>query len=400
MVRPHCLSIYSRDDLTRGAAMASKAFGGKAIPDSSRESCDHSEILGGSVRGNMNGCSLICPLTLGSIGLVFKDNLWPCSEVLLNVFLQLLISDIYVLPAGFRPVVSQDMKKFFVCLLVSLLFCTLYGESLVPTVRINEIMSSNGATIADDDGELEDWIELYNYGDEVVDLSGWGLSDNPNNPFKWTFPEGTMIAPGEYKLVWASGQDRGHLGDFSPLDLQPAIWLRADVVETVEDGGQLRVSRWQDLSGHSRDATQATATRRPVLWPDGAGEGVPVIRFNGSSHYLQFGENAQSVFSSVGGGAIFAVVNPGTSSGTRVVTVFSNGNNTNYRIGLDTVNSEIRAGGRLKDSNTLQEIRAPLTLGKLQLWGVDANWLGRRLRLFVDGVLAAEKTEWLGGRRN
>ncbi|MCC5807782.1 MAG: CotH kinase family protein [Opitutales bacterium] len=77
-----------------------------------------------------------------------------------------------------------------------------------PTVRINEVMASNGSTLADEDGDYEDWIELYNYGDAPVDLSGWGLSDSYSNPFKWTFPESTSIGAGEYLLVWASGKDR------------------------------------------------------------------------------------------------------------------------------------------------------------------------------------------------
>ena len=73
-------------------------------------------------------------------------------------------------------------------------------------VRINEIMSSNGSTLADEDGDFSDWIELYNCGDTAVSLEGWGLSDNPGNPFKWVFPE-VVLAPREYLLVWASGKD-------------------------------------------------------------------------------------------------------------------------------------------------------------------------------------------------
>ena len=74
-------------------------------------------------------------------------------------------------------------------------------------IRINEVMSSNGTTIADDEGDFEDWIELYNAGEEAVDLSGWGLSDSYANPFKWTFPEGSSIGLDGYLLVWASGKD-------------------------------------------------------------------------------------------------------------------------------------------------------------------------------------------------
>jgi len=92
------------------------------------------------------------------------------------------------------------------CLLVLLLFSlhlTVRSQSLV----INEIMASNAYTIADEDGDYEDWIELYNNGSEAVDLEGYGLSDDYANPFRWIFPAVT-IEPGQYMLVWASGKDR------------------------------------------------------------------------------------------------------------------------------------------------------------------------------------------------
>ena len=76
------------------------------------------------------------------------------------------------------------------------------------TVVINEFVASNGGTIADMDGDFEDWIELYNTGLAAVDLDGWGVSDDPENPFRWVFPPATVIEPGEHLLVWASGKDR------------------------------------------------------------------------------------------------------------------------------------------------------------------------------------------------
>lgn len=72
---------------------------------------------------------------------------------------------------------------------------------------INEVMTSNAATISDEDGDFEDWIELYNGGNTVLDLSGYGLSDDPDSLFKWTFPQ-RSIAPNSYLLVWASDKNR------------------------------------------------------------------------------------------------------------------------------------------------------------------------------------------------
>ncbi len=72
---------------------------------------------------------------------------------------------------------------------------------------INEIMASNRDTIADEDGDYEDWIELYNAGGQDVDLTGYYLSDDADNITRWQFPEGSIAAQG-YLLVWASGKDR------------------------------------------------------------------------------------------------------------------------------------------------------------------------------------------------
>jgi len=74
-------------------------------------------------------------------------------------------------------------------------------------VRVNEIMASNNATIADEDGDFPDWIELHNASDEPASLAGFGLSDNASNPFKWVLPEVT-IEPGGFLLIFASGKDR------------------------------------------------------------------------------------------------------------------------------------------------------------------------------------------------
>lgn len=53
----------------------------------------------------------------------------------------------------------------------------------------------------------EDWIELRNLGSTPVDLSGWGLSDDHEVPWKWTFPDGTSIDAQGYLVVLADGKD-------------------------------------------------------------------------------------------------------------------------------------------------------------------------------------------------
>jgi hypothetical protein len=57
------------------------------------------------------------------------------------------------------------------------------------------------------DGEYPDWIEIYNPGNSKIDLTGYGLSDDPSNPYKWIFPN-VSIDPDGFVFVFASGKDK------------------------------------------------------------------------------------------------------------------------------------------------------------------------------------------------
>ena len=70
-------------------------------------------------------------------------------------------------------------------------------------VVINEFMASNSSTLADPQGEFDDWIELRNLTGSEVDLTGHYLTDDATNPRKWAFPAGTIIPADGYLLVWA-----------------------------------------------------------------------------------------------------------------------------------------------------------------------------------------------------
>jgi hypothetical protein len=41
-------------------------------------------------------------------------------------------------------------------------------------------MASNNSTMLDGDGVAWDWIEIYNKGDQAVNLAGYSLTDNLN----------------------------------------------------------------------------------------------------------------------------------------------------------------------------------------------------------------------------
>lgn len=70
-------------------------------------------------------------------------------------------------------------------------------------VVLNELEADNVTSISDPYGDYDDWIELYNNSTATVDLSGYHLSDVASQPLQWTFPAGTMLAPGAFLVVWA-----------------------------------------------------------------------------------------------------------------------------------------------------------------------------------------------------
>ncbi len=89
-------------------------------------------------------------------------------------------------------------------------------------------MAHNDTTIADPQGDYDDWIELFNTSNETVDMFGMYLSDNPDNPLKWQFPPGTSIASGGYLIVWADGDDGDEPGlhaNFKLSSRGETVWL-------------------------------------------------------------------------------------------------------------------------------------------------------------------------------
>ncbi|HEY5914024.1 MAG TPA: lamin tail domain-containing protein [Verrucomicrobiae bacterium] len=85
---------------------------------------------------------------------------------------------------------------------------TLNPGSVANSVLLTEFMAGNASGIRDEDGNRSDWIELFNAGDQTVNIGRWYLTDNPGRLAKWQFPLGVNIPSKSYLLVWASGKDR------------------------------------------------------------------------------------------------------------------------------------------------------------------------------------------------
>lgn len=84
----------------------------------------------------------------------------------------------------------------------------------LPPLFVNEFMALNMTCCSDEAGEFEDWIEIYNAGDEPIDIAGYYLSDDPESPFnsriRSTNAAETTIPAKGFLVIWADGdRDQG-----------------------------------------------------------------------------------------------------------------------------------------------------------------------------------------------
>jgi len=76
-------------------------------------------------------------------------------------------------------------------------------------VIISEFMAANDGTLPrDEDGDFEDYIELFNPTSATVDLTDYYLACESDDLTRWRIPNGVSLAPGESLLVFASGKNR------------------------------------------------------------------------------------------------------------------------------------------------------------------------------------------------
>ncbi|MFP4470816.1 MAG: lamin tail domain-containing protein, partial [Bacteroidales bacterium] len=132
-------------------------------------------------------------------------------------------------------------------------------------ILINEFMASNDTFVADEYGEYDDWIELYNSSLEPVDVGGWYITDDLAEIRKWQIPDNepgtTTIPPGGFLLLWADEQtDQGVLH----LDIKlngngESIGISQDGVQFVDaleygPGGIIEAPPTDHSAGREEDA--------------------------------------------------------------------------------------------------------------------------------------------------
>ena len=151
----------------------------------------------------------------------------------------------------------------------------------VPVVKgspivINELMAANTKSLADPQGQYEDWLELHNLSDTTVNLTGMYLTDKTDNLKKWAFPADTTIPAHGYLLVWLDEDGKAEAGLHANFKLSRngEIVMLVDtdargnqVLDTVAFEKQekdVALGRWPNGSGKLKQV-QTTPGKENVL---------------------------------------------------------------------------------------------------------------------------------------
>ena len=151
----------------------------------------------------------------------------------------------------------------------------------VPVVKespivINELMAFNTKSLADPQGQYEDWLELHNLSNNTLNLTGMYLTDNIDNLKKWAFPENTTIPAHGYLLVWLDEDGKAKAGLHANFKLsrngETVMLVDTDthdnqVLDTVAFEKQekdVALGRWPNGSGKLKQV-QTTPGKENVL---------------------------------------------------------------------------------------------------------------------------------------
>ena len=147
--------------------------------------------------------------------------------------------------------------------------------------RISEFMAKNDQTIADEDGDYSDWIELHNPDGSAYDLSHCFLTDDPGILTKWQFGAGNEIGAGEFIVVFASRKNRSAAGSELHASFKLSDAAGSYIALVAADGSTILhqytyPAQEEDVSfGVSRRILPLTLTEEAaprILIPQTAGE--------------------------------------------------------------------------------------------------------------------------------
>ncbi|MEM7234756.1 MAG: lamin tail domain-containing protein, partial [Planctomycetota bacterium] len=114
------------------------------------------------------------------------------------------------------------------------LFGAASGRVAAQSLRLSELVAA-GPGLADERGDLWDWVEIENATFRSIDLTGYGLSDR-RDKVRFRFPDGSSLGAGEFLTVLASG---GEVSEPSDVELHAGFSLASSgelLILTAPDG--------------------------------------------------------------------------------------------------------------------------------------------------------------------
>ncbi len=156
----------------------------------------------------------------------------------------------------------------------SLLFTLAAVHPLPAAPVISEFLADNDGGLKDEDGDDEDWIEIYNPDSAPVDMAGWRLTDDITRPSKWVFP--SVVIPGNGRLiVWASNKNR----DVGQLHTNFQLDQDGEYLALISPAGTA-TSEWNPFPFQSKNWSFGSGIGGNVTTTDG----TPSI-LTGGTHY-------------------------------------------------------------------------------------------------------------------
>lgn len=139
---------------------------------------------------------------------------------------------------------------------VILISCEDQNDDVFDGVVINEFLARNDTTNQDSAGDFDDWLELFNSTPEAIDLAGYFLTDNLNDPDKFELPVGTVIPAEGFLLFWADGEPEEGLlhcsfklsGSGEEIGLYNPEGSLVDEIAFGEQGADISWGRYPDGS--------------------------------------------------------------------------------------------------------------------------------------------------------
>ncbi len=160
------------------------------------------------------------------------------------------------------------------------------GTVEIPDTEVNDLfineIAAAGTNFLDESGDPEDWVELYNSSNDVINTTGLYLTDDKGDLDKWNLPFGRDIQPGGY-ITFFLDDDTEEGSDHANFKIQGSgDWL--GLVQQTTTGFRIIDSlAWDEIPFQSTYGRLPDGTNNLQLF----GEITPKATNSGALGYLE-----------------------------------------------------------------------------------------------------------------